>query len=1154
MRKLFLIIIMLTALCGYSTKYYASPAGGGNGLTSGTPCTMAVARTLTVAGDTIVPLDGIYTISARYNIPVGVSIIGSDSANVIFNCSYTSANFALESATLESGNQLLQGFTLNGNMVGSIGIYMVNRHNVDCNAISVKNFKDRGINNQNPTGGLAPSVTGCDVTNSSIVNCAGFIDGGSYGNLYINGCKDFVATNNYIEASFRSGDSAGFGMKMTAIANCIIDGNDVRVIGHNDGLRWAFALESNHNWGGVTYTNNNFQGIVDFAGYHTFAGAYPFSLKFLRNVVGHPTMTTYLQKGMLIEATGGTGEFSGAEIAYNTFKNVVYGIIIENTYANSVFKDIHIHHNLFAPLGVLGDSYNYGYGIMNSSGAVLTSTVRDIYIDNNTFIASNVAGTNQSAAVELPIKCIARNIRLRNNIAIGFDNAWVMTRYYSTIGTIDSLYLQNNIAYGNAFSNDPRWLGITPTNIFSTDNLKVDPQFKTPFASLGDMEDDYNLKMTSPAINGGLDVSLPYFDTKPDIGAIEYYISTNYRYVTTTGNDVTGNGSFTTPWLTAKYGIEHTTNGDTCIIGEGTFNINSYIVPPIGVSIMGVDSISTILNVNFTSSAALNVYSSSIEGGNHYIANIRFEGSNTAHSGISITRRSNVTIDKCSFHNFLSGGVYAFDGYDNYTNSPAISGINVYNSQFVNCTRYLASGSYGAVWHRGVKDYSILNTTAIANFLPGDSAGFLLKASNVSNVRISKCNLQVIGHDDGSKWAFAIEYNNVKGGVQIDSNNRIQGVIDFSGDYCMKGIYDYSLWIHHNVIGHLSYSTRWQDGIYLENYSQNSSMDMSDVIIEDNIIDYTTRGILLMKVASVNQTQMKRITARRNQITNVGRDASGSNGWGITWLGDGGTLRDFYFYNNTITAANIPTRSQLVGINIPTRNSTVRNWRLANNIITGFDNAPIFTDGSYATGTIDSLYLQNNNFYQNGNSNDPKWWGVVPTNIISSNNLKLNPLFVSTTDFRLQTLSPMINVGLDVGLPYLNTAPDIGAYEYVIENPAVIGEVVLDNTNNTTSRTTTIYAQVANDGGGTISERGVVWSTSSNPTTNSYKIAYDSGLGVFKIIIGGLSPSTKYYLRAYCINEAGTAYSNQVIINTTYSSKVVKNGKIVRKKGFITKD
>jgi uncharacterized repeat protein (TIGR02059 family) len=40
-----------------------------------------------------------------------------------------------------------------------------------------------------------------------------------------------------------------------------------------------------------------------------------------------------------------------------------------------------------------------------------------------------------------------------------------------------------------------------------------------------------------------------------------------------------------------------------------------------------------------------------------------------------------------------------------------------------------------------------------------------------------------------------------------------------------------------------------------------------------------------------------------------------------------------------------------------------------------------------------------------------------------------NPIFLGTTDFHLQSSSPAIDAGLDVGLPYSGNAPDIGAFE-----------------------------------------------------------------------------------------------------------------------------
>ncbi len=41
------------------------------------------------------------------------------------------------------------------------------------------------------------------------------------------------------------------------------------------------------------------------------------------------------------------------------------------------------------------------------------------------------------------------------------------------------------------------------------------------------------------------------------------------------------------------------------------------------------------------------------------------------------------------------------------------------------------------------------------------------------------------------------------------------------------------------------------------------------------------------------------------------------------------------------------------------------------------------------------------------------------------------------------------------------------------------------------------------------------------------------GSGTFASNITGLTPDTKYYIRAYATNSAGTAYGNEVSVTTT---------------------
>ncbi len=84
-----------------------------------------------------------------------------------------------------------------------------------------------------------------------------------------------------------------------------------------------------------------------------------------------------------------------------------------------------------------------------------------------------------------------------------------------------------------------------------------------------------------------------------------------------------------------------------------------------------------------------------------------------------------------------------------------------------------------------------------------------------------------------------------------------------------------------------------------------------------------------------------------------------------------------------------------------------------------------------------------------------------------------------------------------------------------------------------TSTTATGNGNVTSDGGATVTERGVCWSTSSTPTTDGSKATASGTTGAFTASITGLSPSTLYYVRAYAINSVGTSYGSQVTFTTS---------------------
>jgi hypothetical protein len=82
--------------------------------------------------------------------------------------------------------------------------------------------------------------------------------------------------------------------------------------------------------------------------------------------------------------------------------------------------------------------------------------------------------------------------------------------------------------------------------------------------------------------------------------------------------------------------------------------------------------------------------------------------------------------------------------------------------------------------------------------------------------------------------------------------------------------------------------------------------------------------------------------------------------------------------------------------------------------------------------------------------------------------------------------------------------------------------------------TATSGGAITNDGGATITSRGVCWSNAtSSPTIANSKTIDGVGVGSFSSSLTGLNVNTTYYVRAYATNNAGTGYSSTISFNTT---------------------
>jgi len=74
--------------------------------------------------------------------------------------------------------------------------------------------------------------------------------------------------------------------------------------------------------------------------------------------------------------------------------------------------------------------------------------------------------------------------------------------------------------------------------------------------------------------------------------------------------------------------------------------------------------------------------------------------------------------------------------------------------------------------------------------------------------------------------------------------------------------------------------------------------------------------------------------------------------------------------------------------------------------------------------------------------------------------------------------------------------------------------------------------EITDDGGFPVSEYGICWSTSTNPTLSNDHTSDGSGIGGYSSNLTGLNVNTTYYIRAYATNDAGTSFGEELSFTT----------------------
>lgn len=109
-----------------------------------------------------------------------------------------------------------------------------------------------------------------------------------------------------------------------------------------------------------------------------------------------------------------------------------------------------------------------------------------------------------------------------------------------------------------------------------------------------------------------------------------------------------------------------------------------------------------------------------------------------------------------------------------------------------------------------------------------------------------------------------------------------------------------------------------------------------------------------------------------------------------------------------------------------------------------------------------------------------------------------------------------------------------GLWQTTVEQPNVdLPSVTTATPTNITQTSATVGGEVVSQGSDAITERGVVWNLTGNPTTEDNKIVEGATtVDAFSVPMTGLTLATTYYVRAYAVNSYGTAYGASASFTT----------------------
>jgi len=739
---------------------------------------------------------------------------------------------------------------------------------------------------------------------------------------------------------------------------------------------------------------------------------------------------------------------------------------------NIAIFDIAGDHTWFEAL-VLSNSGDNGLEISGSNNSIMNCVVSRVD-QYGIYLAS---GADSSKIYNNTLYAVA-------SIGVYSVSAVKTTRIINNI--IDSTITGIWAASGNVAAHNNIWRagdtyfgGITD----SAGGISADPLFADVAIN------GFALQPGSPCIDSGMDLGRPYNGTAPDMGALETESGTVY-WVSTTGDDSNDGLDSTTAWASIDNGDTKGLlgPGDTVNIMPGQYDPTSDYQLTIGgsagspVTYRKFGDGTVLVDGSLSSEHIFDIIVDYVD-----IEGLEIRNGSTV--GIRITS-NNCIVRDCYIHNIDEEGI-ASVGNDNlfeknvvtYTGKDGITIDAENNLTYHNTVFY--PGDYGIHYKAGVTDGRVfnnivvgategvrgkgtviagfnslwLNTSDYANGIT-DSAGGILLDPLFVDTAAGDFNLRVASpaRDAGLNLGYpflgtAPDMGALEATPQVPTNY----YVSTTGDNGNSGLDTANAWSsidNGDTKGLLGPGDTIN--ILSGTYSITATISLTISGTESLPIVYRKwgEGEAVVDLGGVvddvfqidaSHTHIKDLTA-----TNAGRD-----GFGVA--GDSCMITGCVVYGVTLQGIDVEGSNNLILRNLiyNTGESGLVNRaggetnRYYNNT---FYSCPL--DGIWIDMSVTTARVFNNIIVSAGDAiegvsgnicgfNDI--WSSTSNDYIggvsdSAGGISANPMFNNSSgkDFSLKIISPAIDTGLDLGYPFLGSAPDMGALEYESNTSPVI--------------------------------------------------------------------------------------------------------------------